>query len=79
VTCPSKVIQVQLERKRVQKMMIWRMRHMCHHPRLILMAEERALLVPVAVGQQEMNKLRKKMMVCAITPGSSSWPRKGPC
>jgi hypothetical protein len=39
-------------------MMMWRMEHMCHHPRLILMAEERALVV--AVGQQEMNKLRKK-------------------
>jgi hypothetical protein len=64
------VIQVQLERKRAWKMMMWMMRHMCHHPGLILMAEERALPVPVAVGQQEMKKLRKKlkkMMVMTVT------------
>jgi hypothetical protein len=60
------VIQVQLERKRAQKMMMWKMRLMCLHPELILMAEERVLLVQVGVVQQEMKKLRRKMMVVMV-------------
>jgi hypothetical protein len=35
---------------------------MRHYPGLILMAEEMALLVPLAVGQQEM-RLKRKMIV----------------
>jgi hypothetical protein len=39
---------------------------MCHHLGLILMAKERALLVPVVVGQQEMRLKRKMMMVMMV-------------
>jgi hypothetical protein len=38
---------------------------MCHHLRLIHMAKERVLLVPVVVGQQEM-RLKRKMMVVMV-------------
>jgi hypothetical protein len=48
------------------QMRMWKMRLMCHLPRLILMAEERALIVPVVVGQQEMQKLRRRMMVLRV-------------
>jgi hypothetical protein len=34
---------------------------MCIHPELMFMEEERALLVLVAVGQQGMKRLRKKL------------------
>jgi hypothetical protein len=62
VTYLSKVIKVQLERRRIQKMVMWRMTLTFPHPRLILMEREKELLVLVAVGQQEM-RLRRKMMV----------------
>jgi hypothetical protein len=52
-------IQVQLERKRTQKMMMWRMRPICLHPELLSMAEERALLVAELVAV-ELHKLKRK-------------------
>jgi hypothetical protein len=39
---------------------------MCHLAGLILMAEERSFLVLVAVGQQEMQKLRRRRMVLRV-------------
>jgi hypothetical protein len=54
---------VQVDEKRAQRMMMWKMILMCHLPWLILVAEERVLLVPVAVGQKEMQKLRRRMVL----------------
>jgi hypothetical protein len=53
---------MQLEGKRAKRMMIKKMKHMYHHLKLNLMAEERGLLVAavVAVGLQ---KLKRKVVV----------------
>jgi hypothetical protein len=45
---------------------------MRHYPGLILMAEEMALLVPVAVGQQEM-RLKRKMIVVMMVRGRKKY------
>jgi hypothetical protein len=61
VTWQSVVIPTQVPTI-AQRMMMWKMTHICHLPRLVLMEKDWQVLV--AVGQQEMrNRLKRKKMM----------------